>query len=237
MRHRPNEEQRLSDLYEVKYFTDEFDRLADEADPDLWAYRRERHLAAVLHIQVQQFFMGLEAALAPRITDPLSGGRLLQLGLSVAEELKLEPDEGDPDLLDQFAYMHALADAIPFDATYDVGFAPDGTISILVGPDLPPFPEVGICGSQEHDGRDLQTAIVIACSCTRLAARLGAQLRYGSHEEPSATIDTTRVPAAETTLDSVQDHPLEGELLGEILNSGPEEKAQGYARVESGMDL
>jgi len=147
----------LSDLYEVKYFTDEFDRLADEADPDLWAYRRERHLAAVLHIQVQQFFMGLEAALAPRITNPLSGGRLLQLGLSVAEELKLEPDEGDPDLFDQFAYMHALADAIPFDATYGAGFAPDGSISILVGPDLPPFAEIGICGSREHDGRDLQT--------------------------------------------------------------------------------
>jgi hypothetical protein len=186
----------FTDLCEVKYFTDEIDRLADDADPETWAYRRERHLVAVLHVQVQQFFMGLEAALAPRITNPLSGGRLLQLGLSVAEELKLEPGEGDPDLFDQFAYMQALADAIPFDATYGAGFAPDGSTSILVGPGLPPFAEIGIGGSQEHDGRDLQTAIVIACSCTRFAARLGAQLRFDSprnRQQPSTSLEVRHV--------------------------------------------
>src|ERR1035437_2217956 len=177
MRHRPDEEQRLNDLYEVTYFTDECDRLAAGADPEVWAYRRERHLVSVLHVQVEQFFMGLEAALTPRITNPLSAARLLQLGLSVAEELKLESDEGDPDLFDQFAYMHALAGAIPFDTTYRAGFAPDGSTSILIGPDLPPFAEIGISGSREHDGRDLQTAIVLARSATSFAARLGAQLR------------------------------------------------------------
>jgi hypothetical protein len=32
--------------------------------------------------------------------------------------------------------MHALANPIPFDAHYCAGFALDGSISILVGPDL-----------------------------------------------------------------------------------------------------
>jgi hypothetical protein len=170
---------------ELRSFVELMDDYIHECllDADLWAYREERRLAAVLHAQVQQFFQGLEAALPTSAGETRSRARLLQSGLARAEQLGVEPREGDPDLFLQFAYMDALSRGVHFDAGYGAGFAPDGSISILVGPDLPAFEELGIGGSQEHDCADLRTAIALARCATDTAARIAVLTKYGTEEQ------------------------------------------------------
>ena len=166
----------LRDIYLFAEVADSFTERSEGADlAELVAVRRERHLAAAIHVQVQQFFLGLEAAMAGRVGDSASRGRLLQLALAAATEVDLRVDEGSPEVFNMFAFMQSLG-SFPFDARYSAGFAPDGSVSILVGPDLPRFEELGIRGGAEHDARDLETALRVAKDCTVLAARLKVRL-------------------------------------------------------------
>lgn len=146
-------------------------------DPDVWSRREERRLCAVLHAQVQQFFDGLESALGTpgqSTTRP----RLLQVALARATEHHIESESTYPEMFDLFAFLGALADRLEFDAAYDVGFAPDGSVSILTGPDLPAFPAAGVRGGREHDAEQLRTSISLATYATHLAARIAVAVHH-----------------------------------------------------------
>jgi hypothetical protein len=166
----------LRDIYLFAEVADSFAENSEGADlAELGAVQRERRLAAALHVQIQQFFLGLESAMAAQVTESVSRGRLLQLALAAATEVDLRVDEGSPEMFDLFAFMQSLG-SFPFDASYSAGFAPDGSVSVLVGPDLPRFEEAGIGGGAEHDARDLEAALRVAKDCTVLAARLKVRL-------------------------------------------------------------
>ena len=173
----------LRDIYLFAEVADSFAEGADLAE--FTAVQRERHLAAALHVQVQQFFLGLEAAMAGRIGESITRGRLLQSALAAATEVDLRVDEGSPEIFDLFAFMQSLG-SFPFDASYRAGFAPDGSVSIVVGPDLPRFEEVGIRGGAEHDARDLETALCVAKDCTVLAAKLKVRLNMPNLQQQQA---------------------------------------------------
>lgn len=192
------------DIYLFAEVADSFAGRSQGADhAELGAVQHERQLAAALHVQVQQFFLGLEAAMAGRVAESVSRGRLLQMALAAATEVDLSVDEGSPEIFDLFAFMQSLS-SFPFDARYSAGFAPDGSVSIMVGPDLPRFEEVGIRGGAEHDARDLETALCVAKDCTVLAARLKVRLADSEIQQKQAgTEGAVERPSADSTDPSV----------------------------------
>ena len=199
----------LRDIYLFAEVADSFTERSEGADlAELGAVQRERHLAAALHVQVQQFFLGLEAAMAGRVAESVTRGRLLQSALAAATEVDLRVDEGSPEIFDLFAFMQSLG-SFPFDASYRAGFAPDGSVSIVVGPDLPRFEEVGIRGGAEHDARDLETALCVAKDCTVLAARLKVRLDVSNLQQqqarPGGATDRLLAGCADPSIDPPKD--------------------------------
>lgn len=196
------------DIYLFTEVVDHFTGRSVHANAaELVAVQHERQLAAALHVQVQQFFLGLEAALSRRISESVSRARLLQLALAASTEVDLCADDGSPELFDLFAFMQSLG-SFPFDARYRAGFAPDGSVS-MVGPDLPRLEEVGIKGGAEHDARDLEAALHVAKDCTVLAARLKTRLDDAELDERKALAgsigDCLSVAGAETSVDHSKD--------------------------------
>ena len=200
------------DIYLFTEVVDSFIERSEGADPadlaELAAVQGERHLAAALHVQVQQFFLGLEVAMSRRVAESVSRARLLQLALAASTDVDLCVDEGSPEIFDLFAFMQSLG-SFPFDAGYRAGLAPDGSVTILVGPDLPRFEEVGIKGGAEHDARDLETALRVAKDCTVLAARLKVRLDEADlHERKAPTggaADRLRADGADPSVDPSKD--------------------------------
>ena len=82
------------DIYLFAEVADSFAARSQGADhAELGAVQQERHLAAALHVQVEQFFLGLEAAMAGRVAGAVSRGRLLQMALAAATEVDLDVDD------------------------------------------------------------------------------------------------------------------------------------------------
>lgn len=216
-------EDTLMGAVEVKFFVDVYDdRASLQEGPEDHAVREERHLAAVLHAQVQEFVLGLESALATRVHSPLNRSQMLGAAMRAASEVGLETDEGSPHLLDMFSFMSDLS-AFPHDARYSAGFAPDGSVTIVTGPELPSFDEVGIGGSTEHDARDLKVALAVARECTRLAAELKFRLVWGANRP--RLLDSP--PRVHETQDPV----------GPIEASGPDDRGAAPAADSSGDEL
>jgi len=193
---------------EIQYFVELMDNFVEEnsMDRDLWAYREERRLAAVLRAQVDQFFQGLECAVTTPSGKP-DRAKLLQLGLAKAVEYGIETDDGDPELFNLFAFMSAVSDRVDFDADYRAGFAPDGSISILIGPDLPSFAELGIGGTPEHDAQDLRTTAALARVATEVAARIAAFAKFGVREDHAHSTTRTAPEAMSDQVDELEPEP------------------------------
>lgn len=85
---------------EITYYIDVLDRVTESLDPETRATQVERHLSAVLHAQIQQFFAGLEDALSGHFTQPITRDDLISLAIVKPQEVGLEPDEGSPKLSD-----------------------------------------------------------------------------------------------------------------------------------------